>query len=564
MLVTIRNFAVAHFLSGFFLFLAGWGYGLPKGVVFGIPAVVYLSALFFSRPALTGFNFNSFSQSLSEISRTAITIILSFLILNILFCLLPPAENLEIDALNYHFVIPWQYYLRGGVVPLDWSIPDKYPLYLQMAQLPFTVIGFPWVVKIGNMIALPLLLITGWNLCQCMGLSRSNTGWTIALLSSLALFIKQYGTAMFDLSNAAYCLLGFVYLLHATLSRKKSDLLWGSLLLGMACATKTFLIYYAMIWLVAYCVWKLFFQRQPLVKFDFALGLLPGLMGLLFLSPVWCRDFFLTGNPFYPLFLQWFGPIIENKGFHKLVMQNIKAGYGRSPLDFILGPFRLVLPTPHKFDYWTDPILLAFLAGAFIEVRRKWREVPSLVGLTAFLLYSAFFCLSQEARYLYPFWILVVALGAPSIFRYSRPKWRGIVLAVQVIIGIATFFLFHRQALTWLSQGPLDKYLSRASYSFVWNREVENKNIKQLCIPNVGTATRDVYDILYFTVPVKLVQHFNSTMSINHPMASDGCDAFLVGTQKQLNRSPESDKKARLVSREIYLIDPLERTEVDR
>lgn len=556
MLVIARNVAIAHFLSGVLLFLVGWAYGLPKGVVFGVPAAVYGTALWFNRH-----HWKNFQRA--EIPRPAILIIALFLVLNALFCLLPPAENLEIDALNYHFVIPWQYYLRGGVVPLDWSITDKYPLYLQMAQLPFTVLSFPWIIKIGNLIALPALLVTVWYFCQLLGLSKRNAAWMVAVFSSLALFIKQYGTAMFDLAIASYFLLGLVYLLRACISRKKNDLFWGTLILGMACATKTFLIYYAVIWFVAYSFWKTFFYRGSFTKFDFVLALLPSLMAMFFLSPIWYRDFFLTGNPFYPLFLQWFGTLIENDGFHRHVIQNMKPGYGRSLIDFILGPLRLVLPAPRKFDYWTDPILLAFLIGAIFEIRRRWRELAGLLGLIALLLYTTFFCLSQEARYLYPFWILVIAVGAGWIVNAIKPKWLGVALGLQAAIGLSTFFLFHRQALAWLSQGPLPHYLARASYSFVWNQEVTNKNIQQLCIPNVGTANRDVYDILYFTQPVKLVQHFNSTMSINHPQAAAGCDSFLVGRQKQIDRRPLLDKKPRLVSEAIYLIDPPLRTETE-
>ncbi len=557
-LIVIRNMAAAHFLSGFCLFLVGWGYGLPNRIVFGIPTIAYLTALFFSREAFRNFHFKSLHKSLETLPRVAMGVIALFLILNILFCLLPPAENLETDALNYHFVIPWQYYLRGGVVNLDWSVPDKYPLYLQMAQLPFTVISFPWIVKIGNMIALPTLLVVAWNLFRLMGLSRNNAAWMVALLSSFSLFVKQYGTAMFDLANAAYCLLGFLYLLRATLSRKGSDMLWGAAILGMACATKTFLIYYAIVWFVAFFVWTIFCQRKSMAKSDFALSLLPLLMGIVFLTPVWCRNFLLTGNPFYPLFLKWFGTLIENEGFY-VVMRNVTGqhGYGRSLVDFLLGPLRLVLPFHRRFDYWVDPILLVFLFGAFAELKSRWREIPGLMALIAFLFYMAFFFTTQEARYLYPFWVMVVALGAPWIFLHIQRKWRGPVFAVQIIVGISMFFLFHRQALGWLRHGPLDQYLYRASYSFVWNENLESKRIHQLCLANVGTPKlpRDVLDILYFTVPVKLIQHFNSTISITNPRALEGCDAFMLGDQDPEERDDPPSQQPRLVTKEIFLFE---------
>ncbi len=528
---------------------------LSGGVVLGIPAIVYLLALYFSWHPLTGFNLKSLRESLAEIPRIAMGVILLFLVLNISFCLLPPAENQEMDALNYHFVIPWQYYLRGGVIPLDWSIPDKYPLYFQIAQLPFMVISFPWVVKIGTMMALPLLLVVGWHLCRTMGLSRNHTAWAVATLSSLALFVKQYGTAMFDLVYTAYFLLAFLYLLRATLSRKGTEMFLGGMILGMACAAKTFFIYYAIVWFVASVVWRLIFKRQGFSRFDWMLSVFPLLAAILFMLPVWWRNTLLTGNPFYPLFLQWFGPVIENKGFYVSLLRVAEAGYGRSLLDFLLAPLRFILPFSKKFDYWTDPILLLFWVGAVMEIRRRWREIAGLVGLVIFLLYIAFFFTSQEARYLYPFWVLIIALGTPSIFRRIPRKVCTSALVAQVVIGVSALFFFHRQAITWLFQGPLNQYLSRASYSFVWNKEVEGKSIKQLCLPNVGTAHRDVFDILYFTVPVKLVQHFNTTMSIRNPRAAEGCDTFMVGNQNPNEKRDEPNNKPLLVSRETFLLE---------
>ena len=553
-----RNLAAAHFLSGFLLFIVGWSYGLPRGIVFGIPILAYSSAFFFSRGDFVGFDFKILRQKFAEIPTLAMVIVLLFLVLNFLFCLLPPAENLEMDALNYHFTIPWQYYLRGAVVNLEWSITDKYPLYLQMAQLPFTVMTFPWIIKIANMMALPILLVGAWHLCRHLGLSQRNTGWTVALISFLALFIKQYGTAMFDLIIASYCLVGVLFLLQAVRSKKKKDLLWGAMLLGMACAAKAFLVYYAMTWFLAYITWKFFFERRPFLKFDLLVASLPLLFAVLFLMPVWLRNFLLTGNPFYPLFLQWFGPVIENKGFHVMMGNSVtQHGYGHSLVDFILGPLRLILPIPRKFDYWTDPVLLVFLIGALFEVRRRWREIPGLLGLLAFLLYTAFFFTSQEARYLYVFWVLIIALGAPSIFSHTHLQLRRTVFTAQVVFGLAMFFLFHRQALEWLSQGPLNQYLSRAAYSFMWNQEVKNRNIHQLCIPNVGTAKRNVSDILYFSVPIKLVQHFNTTLSIRNPRAAEGCDAFLIGNQWVKGRGWIADhfnSKLMLVSKETFLL----------
>ncbi|MDP2600387.1 MAG: hypothetical protein Q8P84_06615 [Deltaproteobacteria bacterium] len=552
-MIIVRNFATAHFLSGFFLFLAGWGWGLSPVVVFGIPLVVYALALAGSLPALRQVSLVAGLERLKEVPKFYLFVILLSVFLNILFCLLPPAENLELDALNYHLAIPWQYYLRGRVVPLEWSVADKYPLYLQMAGLPLMTVTFPWVVKIANLFAFPGLLVVIWHWLSLFLLPERQRFWVLTLFCVLALYVKQYGTAMFDLVNAFYVLLGFYYLVRSVQSVKTPDLLWGSLLLGMVAALKTFFIYNVLVWMAGFFFWRFFLFREWPDKRDWIKIGLPFAAALLFLSPVWMRNVWMTGNPFFPLFLNLFGTVVENEGVH-VVARNVweQHGYGRSLLDFILAPFRLVFPIHNKFGYWTDPVLLGFLCGAVFSFKKQRKKIFGLVGLLVVLLFVAFFFMSQEARYLYSFWILIVVLGSPWVFERFNLKLLNWILVGQLLLGVSSFFLFHRQAILWIFRGALPNYLSTASYSFLWNREVENKNIRQLCLRNI--TGNYVSDILYFTVPVKLVQHFNTTMSLENPAAAKGCDAFMVGNQEYDGDRNALKNKGRLVSEEEFLL----------
>lgn len=546
LLTVTRNFAIAHFLSGFFLFLFGWAHGLTKGVVFGTPFLIYSAALLFSWRSFQGLSWQELKERLQSVSLLAFFVVLIFLVLNFLFCLLPPGENLETDALNYHLAIPWQYYLRGAVVNLDWSAADKFPLYLQMAQLPFTVLTFPWIIKIWNLFTLPALIVLLYSFLTFFKIPLASKSYLIALTIGLALFAVQYGSAMFDLANTLYVFFAFYYLSLAVKSCKGWDLFYGALFLGMASAMKTFSPYLIFVWGLSFLIWRLCQTPRAFKRFDYAILGGPFIMALVFLSPVWLRNSIHTGNPFFPLLSDFFHSPFDNGG--ALEKGHYQFGYGFSLLDYFLFPIRLVLPI-RKFDYWTDPLLLVFLAGAFIVFRRRWKDIHGLVSLVALFFFTAIFMISQQARFFYFFWLLIIILGGEWLMLKLGKKALTFLLLAQALVGLSFFFYFHRQAIGWLK--GRQNYLAKASYSYVWNSELANLNIHQLCLRSV--AGNFVQDILYFEVPVKLIQHFNTTLRLTSFRATDGCDFFMIGNQDYAGERGDPENGGILVSKEDFL-----------
>ena len=319
LLNVVRNFALSFYLSGFFIFLVGWLWHFSDAVVFGIPLLFHLTAMLLS---LREFRI----PSIHSLPRLPVCILFVFLALNFLFSLMPPAEHIEYDALLYNLTIPWQHYLRGSMAALDWSMNDKFPMYLQMAQLPFTVICFPWVVKGMSFFALPALLVVCWNFAKTLGFQTKENAWIVAMVSSLALLVKQYGSANFDIINAVYILLGLLYLVRAVQSRFLSDAVLGAVFLGMGCAVKTFMIYSAFSWALAFVVWTKA-SKKSFTKLDILLIFLPFLSALIFMLPFLLRNMADTGNPFFPLFENIFGPLVTNKIHHE-VMDHARHGYG--------------------------------------------------------------------------------------------------------------------------------------------------------------------------------------------------------------------------------------------
>lgn len=550
-----RNFVVGHYLSGFFLFVLGWQVGLPKAIVYGVPCLFYFAAFFASRRELGTLSRKTIAASFQSLPRLACIILSAFFILNFLFSLLPPSEHVEADSLLYNLTIPWQYYLRGGVVPLDWSMNDKFPFYLQMAQLPFTVLAFPWVVKVWMIFFPPALLVVTWAWGSLLGFKQEDKAWIIALTASLALFVKQYGMALFDIPNTVYILSAFYYLVRAIKSQAHSDLIWGALFLGMACAAKTFLVFLLFAWWMALIIWKII-SAKKFNKFDGLLVFLPGLFASIFMAPFLIRNWITIGNPVFPLLQNYFGPLIENELHHQVLHHaQYGYGYGRSLLDFFLMPLRMVFTSPRAvmgFDYWTDPILLVFLAAAFAGLRRQYKEPFGLVFLIAFFLYLFLFLGSQQARYFYPFWILIVWLGGALVFKWFGKKlWRWI-LTGQMIGALAFFCFFHRDALRNLKYIPQGKYLENASFSFVWNKNLEGSGkgtVKQLCLRKAPGDS--IVDLFYFTVPIKILGHTTSIAPFDPRFAND-CDRFMIGTQWPPERIYRPEGRGLLVSKERF------------
>lgn len=545
-LILIRSFAFCHYGIGFLLFIFGWQWGLTDPILFGIPIFLYCLAVVLSRKAFQNWEGRSLLQKVASIPHLPLAIILLFLSLNFLFCLMPPAENLEGDALNYHLVIPWQYYLRGAVTYLDWSVADKYPLYLQMAQLPFTVATFPWIVKFWNLFTVPALMVLLYSFLSSFKIPLFQKSYLLALTSGLALFVIQYGSAMFDLANALYALFAFYYLTRAVKTEGRGDLFCGTLFMGMASATKTISLYFAFVWAFSFLVWRLCQTPRRFRSFD---GLLlggPFVTALLFLAPVWLRNTIHTGNPIFPLLSNFFHSPFDNGGILEGV--RYEFGYGYSLLDYFLLPIRLVLPV-RKFDYWTDPLLLVFLVGAVLFFRKRWKDIYGLVFLSALFLFSAIFLITQQARFFYPFWFLIIVLGGRWIFLHFGKRVLTLLLLGQAFIGLSLFFYFHRQAVGWLREGG--NYLSKASYSYVWNRELKGLNVRQLCLRHVEHNFAS--DILYFEVPVKLIQHFNTTLRLTNANATEGCDFFMIGNQDYKGMREDPKNRGTLVSKEMFL-----------
>jgi 4-amino-4-deoxy-L-arabinose transferase-like glycosyltransferase len=153
------------------------------------------------------------------------------------------------------------------------------------------------------------------------------------------------------------------------------------------------------------------------------------------------------GNPVYPM--AWF--LFGGKGWDEARTLSMSLyfdvyGMGRSPLDYLLLPWRLAFSGRFdsiRFDGAMGPFLLLFLAlsvvSGYLLIRRwKIRDMTKQIGFM-FIISTAFFVFgTQQTRFWLPSQMLACAFAAPAIellVNGARRKHTIKIILFLVVIG---------------------------------------------------------------------------------------------------------------------------------
>ena len=315
--------------------------------------------------------------------KTSIQIILGTLFFLSLSLALVPA--FATDAMVYHLAVPKAYLEAGGVINLPNNIFSFYPQHTEMLYLLALALGTDHLAQLTGLGIVFLLLIA---LHQYY---RQNSSETYALLvpalflSTPTFFAVAY-SGYVDLQAAAYTFMAF-YAWENWRSRKQIG--WFYLMtafVGAALATKLSAI-------IALPIAFLGVVMQDEESPKKALGhcLILALGSLLLILPWWGRNYFFTGNPFAPFFMQIFG---GDQGMNWDLERSLQHfqyfstyGMGHGILDFLLLPINLTFfgqPNSLKFDGQIG-ILYFLLLPALLELRRQ--SVSIVVVFSIFMVF---------------------------------------------------------------------------------------------------------------------------------------------------------------------------------
>ena len=425
------------FISAFLLYL---GQIIAGEMLLGILGILYLDNLLFLNLAVLSVVWllaRGHKSSASMITGGAISEILHdkaalflaaiILVFGIVKCLInlvnPPFGW---DSLNYHFVFPVEWLKYGNLdIPIticDDPAPSYFPingsLYYLWLMLPLRNVFF---ADLGQLPFFILCLVSVYGIARKIGLEKIASFYAAGLFFIIPNFFKQLSISYVDVMVAGLFLacVWFLFSLNKEFSLRYCVLFGISL--GLLLGVKTIGLPYGFLLVLPF--FALCFRSPPKA----GLPLLVALLAVLFGSYTYLRNFFVTGNPIYPLEYKLFGKIIFKgvidqaaysahfpPGSYRLDKILFHEGLGAQTLVFVLPSMFLALPLALLKKRKPDFILTYFLTLPLL-IFCVYRFVIPLANL----------------RYIYPLLAIGMILGFYTA-ELLRPP--GVVIRILVAL----------------------------------------------------------------------------------------------------------------------------------
>jgi hypothetical protein len=389
----------------------------------------------------------------------------AILLLNLQIAAAPP---LAFDALVYHLSLPLRYIDAGKIFHVADNIFTGMPQLAEMNYLFVFVLGGETAPAIfGWLLAVLTLLFIGQYLANKFS---PGAGWfaIAALLSGFSLS-RLTGQAYIEWFLLFYGFAWWLALEKAVLEKETGRWL---LALGAISGFALSLKYTAGLLILLACL-ALVFQKQGWRAKMRSLVLF-GLTASLFSLPWWIKNFFWTGNPFYPLL------------FASAEMDALRLGAFNAPP--LLSWFDL--PTfPWYVTIWgaegkvgpsasIGPLLLAFAPLAYWGWDKKSAGQRGSICLASFILLAGFIVwylagsqngLLEQTRLfvtLFPVWALLAAAGFSTLADINISSVRLERIGLAIALMFLSFNLLETLADTLPRRATETNlgFLSRESY----------------------------------------------------------------------------------------------------
>jgi hypothetical protein len=387
-----------------------------------------------------------------------------------------------------HFALSLGPPLARDVLTQHLALPKLYVQHHRVFNLPFAESSFnPMQVDMLYTLALLLKCEPGASLIHAL-FSYLNGALIYSFLTSRASRrVGLIGSLLYlsvplvmNLSSKAYVDLALAFFSWASLYglMKKGEeegkwLILSAIMSGFGAATK----YNGFLVLLLLIPWVLRGTQE---------GSLSGIqkagryfaLSLAVASPWLLRNFWFTGNPFFPFLSSWLGnmPVVSQEIYEPLTRRTLL--YGEGLLDFLTIPIRIFFQgkddIPRYFDGELNPVFLFFFPFVWGVQKERW--LGGLLGFVALYFLFTLLLVDMRARYILPTLPPLAVLAALGIRRAGkgRGKWlTGLILA-GCLFWNASYLYGHIQkaelGLYLLGKESREAYLSRKLADFdLWH-----------------------------------------------------------------------------------------------
>lgn len=385
----------------------------------------------------------------------------------LLFCALTLAQTppTRTDALIYHLAVPKAYLEHHGVVNLPNNVASFLPAQMEMVYLFCLMIGGEGLAKLAGL-GMAVLLLLALTLFYKRNLSARHLTLVPVLFFSTPTFFELSTTAYVDLAVA-----GFIFLAYYAWYRWQTEESWLFLLIiftGAAAATKLTAVIFVPVALIGILRQNSGNALKPALLLIFGV--------LAFMLPWWARNYYYSGNPFVPLFMQVFGGEDKiNWDIHRALLMDefVKSfGMGRGIKEFLLLPIHLTFFSEKdgpRFDGQIGILYFLLLPGLLYlrrgDARKHILRLAVVFGVLLIFWFSRF----QYIRFLaspFTFLTLILVYGFGQMT--ANPSGTGVISGVKrlapVLAAVAIAYNTSLILADWKSAEPL-------SYLLKQNRE---------------------------------------------------------------------------------------------
>ena len=395
-----------------------------------------------------------------------------FLCIEFIMNLTPPISR---DALIHHLAIPKLWLEHGGFYETPWANFSYYPMYINL--LYFVCLFFKNDIA-PKFIHLAFGLATG-GLIYIYLKNKYNSNWG---LLGVVIFITT--PIVIWLSTSAYIDLGMTFFVTAGLlafikwrDSEYNLFKWlciSACCMGVAIGSKyNALIAWFFINLILMYSYARDTERQMMaLKY----GAIFFVISAVVASPWYLKNYFLTQNPFYPLFNSFFQSwhhqpiqeILQNQvqqktsgvGFFRLR----EVMYGETFWETLLIPLRMFFQGDdlnyRYFQGVLNPLLIVFTPFLFLDkFNRKDKFVFGF--FSAFFIAIAFFTTAKQVRYILPvlpFLTILAVMGIKNVDKrlkgmawFSYSKYNNYLILISRTILFAGIGILLARNLLYLN-----------------------------------------------------------------------------------------------------------------